>query len=180
MQAAEEGQRACWALLGTEFQLLNRPMWCEAKDPDRNVALDRREARQTGAVKRHRGAERSGGVWGQGGMPKPLDKVAAPGGSTGAGGSTGQQGGGDSRPVIADETGQPMDRGGEEAIREMDKLAKDQLVEQLGRQINELFTGLVRSRRRTAGSSGRRTWPSGSRWWSWRGRSCSRTAGWRS
>jgi hypothetical protein len=36
-----------------------------------------------------------------------------------------------------------MDRGGEEAIREMDKLANDQLMEQLGRKINELFTGLV-------------------------------------
>ena len=72
MQAAEQGQRACEALLGTEFQLLNRPMHCEAKDPDRNVALERREARQTGAVKRHRGAARSGGAWGQGGMPRPL------------------------------------------------------------------------------------------------------------
>ena len=77
-------------------------------------------------------------------MPRPLNRVAAPGGSTGAGGSTGQHGGGGSGPVITDETGQPMDRGGEEAIREMDKLAKDQLVEQLGRQINELFTGLVK------------------------------------
>ena len=143
MQAAEQGQKACEALLGTEFQLLNRPMHCAAKDPDRNVALERREARQTGAVKRHRGAARSGGAWGQGGMPRPLNRVAAPGGSTSAGGSTGQHGGGGSGPVIADETGQPMDRGGEEAIREMDKLAKDQLVEQLGRQINELFTGLV-------------------------------------
>jgi hypothetical protein len=37
-----------------------------------------------------------------------------------------------------------MNRGGGEAIREMDELAKDQLVEQLGRQINELFTGLVK------------------------------------
>ena len=65
MRAAEEGQNACWALLGTEFQLLNRPMWCEAKDPDRNVALDRREEKQTGAAKRHRGAERSGGCGGR-------------------------------------------------------------------------------------------------------------------
>ena len=107
------------------------------------MALDRREARQTGAVKRHRGAARSGGAWGQGGLPKPLDREAAPGGSTGAGGSTGQQGGGDSRPVIADETGQPMDRGGEEAIREMDRLANELLVEQLGRQMKELFSGLA-------------------------------------
>ena len=144
MQAAEKEQKACWALLGTEFQLLNRPMWCVAKDPDRNVALDRREAKQTGAAKRLRGAERSGGVWGQRGLPKPLGKEAAPGGSTGAGGSTSQQGGGDSRPVIEDEAGRPMDRGGEEAIREMDELAKDQLMEQLGKQINELFTGLVK------------------------------------
>ena len=36
-----------------------------------------------------------------------------------------------------------MDRGGEEAIREMDKLANDQLMDQLGRKINELFTGLA-------------------------------------
>ena len=36
-----------------------------------------------------------------------------------------------------------MDRGGEEAIREMDKLANDQLVEQLGRQMKELFSGLA-------------------------------------
>ena len=108
------------------------------------MALDRREAKQTGAAKRLRGAERSGGVWGQRGLPKPLDKEAAPGGSTGAGGSTSQQGGGDSRPVIEDEAGRPMNRGGEEAIREMDELAKDQLMEQLGKQINELFTGLVK------------------------------------
>jgi hypothetical protein len=36
-----------------------------------------------------------------------------------------------------------MDRGGEEAIREMEKLANDQLVEQLGRQMKELFSGLA-------------------------------------
>ena len=143
MQATEKEQKACEALLGTEFQLLNRPMWCEAKDPDRNVALDRREAKQTGAAKRLRGAERSGGVWGQRGLPKPLGKEAAPGGSTGAGGSTGQQGGGVSRPVITDETGQQMDRGGGEAIQEMNRLANELLVAQLGSQMKEMFHGLA-------------------------------------
>ena len=43
--------------MGTEFQLLNRPMWCGAKDPEKNVALDRREARQAGAGKRQRRVE---------------------------------------------------------------------------------------------------------------------------
>ena len=81
-------------------------MWCVAKDPDRNVALDRREARQAGAAKRQRGVERTGGVMGQRGLPKPLAKEAVAGGSTGAGGSSGQQDGGDSRPVITDEEGQ--------------------------------------------------------------------------
>ena len=36
--------RVCWALLGTEFQLENRRISIEAKDPERNTALDRREA----------------------------------------------------------------------------------------------------------------------------------------
>ena len=36
-----------------------------------------------------------------------------------------------------------MDRGGAEAIREMDELAKAQLVEQLGKQMKELFSGLA-------------------------------------
>ena len=69
MQAAGEEQRAAEALLGTEFQLLNRPMWCEAKDPARNVALDRREARQTGAAKRHRGLRGVVEQWGREGCP---------------------------------------------------------------------------------------------------------------
>ena len=58
MQAAEEEQRACWALLDTEFQLLNRPMKCEPKDPEKSVALDRRELKLAGAAKRQRGAEK--------------------------------------------------------------------------------------------------------------------------
>jgi hypothetical protein len=45
--------------------------------------------------------------------------------------------------TIADEQGKAMDRGGEEAIREMEKLANDQLVEQLGSQMKELFSGLA-------------------------------------
>ena len=36
-----------------------------------------------------------------------------------------------------------MNRGGEEAIREMDRLANEQLVEQLGSQMKELFSGLA-------------------------------------
>ena len=36
-----------------------------------------------------------------------------------------------------------MDRGGGEAIRKMEQQENDQLVERLGRQINELFAGLT-------------------------------------
>ena len=50
---------------------------------------------------------------------------------------------GASRPTIADEQGNSMDRGGEEALREMSRQANELLVEQLGRQMNELFTGLT-------------------------------------
>ena len=138
MQAAEGEQRACWAWLGTELQLLNKPMKCGVKDPKKIVALDRREARHTGAAKRQRGVETAVNE-----LPKPLDKGAGAGCSTRAGDNTGQRGGGVSRPVIAVESGMPMTRGGEEAIREMDKLANDQLVEQLGRQMKELISGLA-------------------------------------
>ena len=41
----------------------------------------------------------------------------------------------ESRPTIAGEHGQAMDRGGREAIRKMEEQENDQLVERLGRQI---------------------------------------------
>ena len=44
-------------MMGKEFQLLNRPMRCEPKDPEANVALDRKEARLVGAAKRQRRVE---------------------------------------------------------------------------------------------------------------------------
>ena len=57
-------EKVCWALMGTEFQLLNRPMRCEPKDPEENVTLDRprREAGLVGAAKRQRGVEEVGGA----------------------------------------------------------------------------------------------------------------------
>ena len=99
--AALVDEKVCWALMGTEFQLLKRPMRCEPKDPERNVALDRKGTRLVGAVKGQRGVE----VVRE--LPKPLGKV------TGVGGSTGLQEGWASRPTIADESGTPIDRGGE-------------------------------------------------------------------
>ena len=42
--AALVGQRVRWPLLATEFQLENRMTHCEAKDPELNTALDKREA----------------------------------------------------------------------------------------------------------------------------------------
>ena len=44
-------------------------MKCEPKDPEKNVALDRRESKLAGAVKRQRGVEKV-----VQGLPKPLDK----------------------------------------------------------------------------------------------------------
>ena len=117
--AALVDEKVCWILMGTEFQLLNRPMRCEPKDPERNVALDRKEARLVGAAKRQRGVV----VVRE--LSKPLGKV------TRAGGSTGLQERWTSKPTIADESGTSMDRGGEEAIREMNRQANELLVEQL-------------------------------------------------
>ena len=67
--AALVDEKVCWALMGTEFQLLNRPMSCEPKDPERNVALDRKDARLVGATTRQRRME----VVRE--LPKPLGKV---------------------------------------------------------------------------------------------------------
>ena len=97
-------------------------MRCEAKTPELNVALDRREAGQVSAGKKHRRKAREESV-----VPKPLGK------NTGTGGSTGLQGEWVSRPTIADEQGRPMNRGGEEALRRMEQQANKMLVEQLGK-----------------------------------------------
>ena len=101
----------CWALMGREFQLLNRPMRCEPKDPKRNVTLDRNEARLVGAAK----GQRRAGVVRE--LPKPLGKV------TGAGDITDLQEGWANKPTIADESETPMDREREEAIKEMNRQA---------------------------------------------------------
>ena len=135
--AALVEEKVCWALMDNEFefQLLNRPMRCEPKDPEKNVALDRREAGLMGAAKRQRRVERE--------LPKPLDKA------TGAGGSTGLQ---RTRCRVSGPAGLPLPmsmgdqwtaRGGEEALREMNQQANELVVEQLGRQLKELFTGLT-------------------------------------
>ena len=132
--AALVDNRVIWALLGTEFQLENRQITIEAKDPERNTALDRKEAEQVGGGKRPRKEVTA--------LPKPLGRTVADG-AQGRGRGGGTAGVWESRPTIADEHGKAMDRGGEEAIREMEKLANDQLVEQLGRQMKELFSGLA-------------------------------------
>ena len=44
----------CWALLGTGLQLENKMIIIEAKDPERNTALEKREAEQAGGNKRLR------------------------------------------------------------------------------------------------------------------------------
>ena len=129
--AALVDNRVAWALLGTEFQLENKMISIEAKDPERNTALDRREAGLVGGGKRPRKEVVA--------LPRPLGSVVA-GGAQGRGWGGGSRGQG---VTIADEQGKAMDRGGEEAIREMEKLANDQLVEQLGRQMKELFSGLA-------------------------------------
>ena len=134
--AALVDNRVIWALLGTEFQLGNKQITIEAKDPERNTALDRKEAGQVGGGKRPRKEVVS--------LPRPLGSAVAGGAQgRGRGGGTRGQGVWESRPTIADEHGKAMDRGGEEAIREMEQQNNDQLVERLGRQINELFAGLT-------------------------------------
>ena len=78
----------------------------------------------------------------------------------GRGGGTSRQSVWESRPTIADEQRQAMDRGGGEAIRRMEQQENDQLVERLGRQMKELFAGLTLKQEedgRTTGGLGRRT-----------------------
>ena len=109
---------------------------CVAKDPELNTALDKREAEQVGGGKRLRKEEAA--------LPKPLDRAEAGGApDRGRGGDTSRQGVWESRPTIADEQGQAMDRGGGETIRRTEQQENDQLVERLGRQMKELFTGLT-------------------------------------
>ena len=62
---------------------------------------------------------------------------------TGAGGNAGSQGKWASRPTIADEEGLPMDKGGEEALKEMHRQANELPVEKLGNQMHELFTAMT-------------------------------------
>ena len=132
MNAALVDEKVCHALLDTEFQLDVKLMRCEPKDPEKNMALDRKEAGLVGAAKRQRKAEK---VLRE--LPKPLDKA------TGAGGNTGLQGEWANRPTFADEQGRLMDRVGEDALREMHRQANELLVEQLGNQMQELFTTLT-------------------------------------
>ena len=71
----------------------------EAKDPELNTALDKRESEQVDGGKRLRKEEAV--------LPKPLDMAGA-GGTQGRGrsGGTNSQGVWESRPTIADEQGQ--------------------------------------------------------------------------
>ena len=131
--AALVDEKVCYALLDTGFQLANKLMRCEAKNPELNVALDRRQAGQVSAGRKHRRVESV--------LPKPLGKDTG----AGLGGSTGSQLQGEwaSRPTIADEQGRPTDRGGEETLKRMEQQANEMLVEQLGKQMEELFTSLM-------------------------------------
>ena len=116
--------------LDTEFQLANKLMRCEAKDPELNVALHRRESGKAAASK-------------DVSLSRPLVQL---GKGTEAGGSTGSSSQGEwaSRPAIADEHGRTMDRGGEEALKRMELQAHERLqVERLGKQMKELFTNLT-------------------------------------
>ena len=61
----------CWVLLGTQFQLENRMIQCEAKDPELGTGLGKREAEQVGGGKRLR---KKGAA-----LPKPLDRTVAGG-----------------------------------------------------------------------------------------------------
>ena len=83
VKAAMVDEKVCYALLDTEFQLGVKLMRCKPKDPERNMALDRREAGQVGAAKRQRHAQVEKVVRE---LPKPLGK------GTGAGGNAGSQG----------------------------------------------------------------------------------------
>ena len=77
-------------------------------------------------------------------LPKPLGRTVAGGAQgRGRGGGTRSQGVWEGSPAIADEHGKAMDRVGGEAIRNMEQQKNAQLVERLGRQIVELFTGLT-------------------------------------
>ena len=65
-------------------------------------------------------------------LPKPLGRTVVEG-AQGRGRGGGNAGVWESRSTIADEHENAMDRGGEEAIREMEQQNNDQLVEKLSR-----------------------------------------------
>ena len=69
--AALVDDRVCWALLDTEFQLENRRISIEAKDPERDTALDRKVAEQVSGGKRPRREATA--------LPKPLGRTVADG-----------------------------------------------------------------------------------------------------
>ena len=75
-------------------------------------------------------------------LPKPQGRTVAVG-AQGRGRGGGNGGVWEGRPTIADEQGKEMDRGGEEAIREMEKQNNDQLVKKLGEQMNAMFSKLA-------------------------------------
>ena len=110
--AALMDSRVIWALLGTEFQLEKRQIIIEAKDPERNTGLDRREAERVGGGKRPRKEVVA--------LPRPLGSTVADG-AQGRGRGGGTAGVWESRPTISDEQGKAMDRGGGEAIRKMEQ-----------------------------------------------------------
>ena len=91
---------------------------CEAKDPQLNTALGKKEAEQVGGGKRLRMEGTA--------LPKPLDRTVADGAQgRGRGAGTRSQGVWESRPTIADENWQAMDRGGGKAVREMEEQEND-------------------------------------------------------
>ena len=69
MKATLVGEKVCYALLDTEFQLGVKLMRCESNGLERNVALDRKEAGQVGTAKRQRQVEKVVRE-----LPKPLGK----------------------------------------------------------------------------------------------------------
>ena len=96
--AALMDKRVCWALLDTEFQLENKTIRCEAKVPELNTALDKRETEQMGGGKRLRKEKVV--------LPKPLDRTVTGGAQDrGRGDGTSSQGVWESKPTIDDEQG---------------------------------------------------------------------------
>ena len=115
--AAITGDRASYALMGTEFQLGTRVIRCEQKDPERNLALDRLEqdtvaqatGKETAEQQVARRREQRQGAWQGGGM------------------------------TITDEGGRVMQRGGEAALQQMQEKANSDLTAALAVKVNQLF-----------------------------------------